>query len=226
MCTAVPAHAALTSPEANAYVVSATLAGASIVAPTPDSTYAPGGTFTVANLAVGPFASNATATATTAGDPTTGDSSASATVDTLGVTLSAIAALNLTGVDSTCTATPAGATGSGLIAGGNLSLLGIATPLNAAAAPNTTVTIPGVGSLVLNEQTTDPATGILTVNAVDVTITGGTELIIGHAACGGAPAVVATPMVNGKAAAGGLAAAGTLALVNLRRKRRTAFSRD
>lgn len=205
--------------------MSATLAGASIVAPTPDSTYPPGGTFTVANLAVGPFASNATATATTAGDPTSGTSSASATVDSLGVTLSAVASLALTGVNSTCTATPTGATGSGLIAGGSLNLLSISTPLNAAAAPNTTVTIPGVGSLVLNEQSTDPTTGILSVNAVDVTVTGGTELIIGHASCGGTPPVQATPMISNEAGLGTLAAIGTAAVFYLRRERRAAFGR-
>lgn len=150
LCNALPAHAALTTPQSTAYVVSADAIGGIVaVAPTPTSAFAPGGTNTVIGLNVGPFATNATLTATTAGDPTTGTSSASATVTSLGINLGAIAAASLTGVNSTCNATPAGATGSGVIAGGNVTLLGVPiVTLTANAAPNTGVNVPGIGAIV------------------------------------------------------------------------------
>jgi hypothetical protein len=59
LCTAMPAHAALSAPEANAFVVSATAIGNLVaVPPTPNSTYPNGGTNTVVGLAVGPIASD------------------------------------------------------------------------------------------------------------------------------------------------------------------------
>ncbi|HEV2636222.1 MAG TPA: choice-of-anchor P family protein [Actinocrinis sp.] len=212
LCNALPAHAALTTPASTAYVVSASAIGNLVaVAPTPTSTYAPGGTTTVAGLALGPFATNATLTATTAGDPTTGDSSASATVDTLGVNLGVIGSLALTGINSSCAATPTGADGSGVIAGGTVTV-GLLPPITLAAnaAPNTTISIPLLGSLVLNEQSTDPTTGIITVNAVDLNLLpalGGANLTLGHVTCGGAAPVVATPMVAAPIAGGASVAA-------------------
>jgi hypothetical protein len=59
----------------------------------------------------------------------------------------------------------------------------IAITLNANAAPNTTVSIPGIATVVLNQQTTD-SNGVLTVNAVHITLLGGAgaNVIVGHAA--------------------------------------------
>ncbi|WP_344329362.1 choice-of-anchor P family protein, partial [Kitasatospora putterlickiae] len=189
VCTASPAWAALSAPEANAFVVSAdAVAGMVAVAPTPASSYPAGGTQTVVGVNVGPFASNALLTATTAGDPQAGTSSASATIDSLGVDLG-VATVSLTGVNSTCTATPTGATGSGVIAGGSVKLpLLPAINLQAGAGPNTGIDIPGVGTILLNEQTTD-ANGVLSVNAVRISllpILNAADLVIGHAECGGA----------------------------------------
>jgi hypothetical protein len=228
MCSAVPAHAALTAPQANAFVVSAdALGGAAAVPATPDSTYPPGGTTTVAGLTVGPFATDATLTATTGGDPSTGDANASATVENLGVSIPG-ATLALTGVNSTCTATPKGATGSGVIAGGSFTVLGVPTTLKADAAPNTTVSIPGIASIVLNQQSTD-ADGVLTVNALHITLLGGAgaNIIIGHAQCGGAPAVNTnpTPMISAPVAAGAGATAvvGGVVMVGRRRRGKSMF---
>ena len=221
MCSAVPAHAALTAPQANAFVVSATAIGTTVAVPaTPNSTYPTGGTSTVVGLSVGPFATNSTLTATTSGDPSTGDAAASATVEQLGVTLPAGNSVALTGINSTCTATPSGATGSGVIAGGTIRVLGIPTTLKANAAPNTTVNL-AVAKIVLNEQTTD-ANGVLTVNAVHITLLGGAgaDIIIGHAQCGGAPAsnVNPTPMISAPVAAGAGATALVGGVVMLRRR--------
>ena len=224
LCTAIPAHAALTAPQANAFVVSADAIGNLVAVPaTPDSTYPNGGTSTVVGLNVGPIATDATLTAKTSGDPSTGDAAASATVESLGVTLPA-ATIALTGINSTCTATPSGATGSGVIAGGTVKLPVLpAITLKAGAAPNTKVSIPGVASVVLNEQTTD-ANGVLTVNAVHITLLGGAgaNVIIGHAQCGGAPAsnTNPTPMISAPVAAGAGATAVVGGAVMLRRRNR------
>ena len=230
MCSAVPAHAALTAPQANAFVVSATAIGNAVAVPaTPSSTYPPGGTNTVVGLSVGPFATDSTLTATTGGDPATGDANASATVEKLGVALPAGVSIAVTGINSTCTATPAGATGSGTIASGKVTLpLLPAITLNANAGPNTKVSVPGIASIVLNEQTKD-ANGVLTVNAVHVTLLGGAgaDLIIGHAQCGGAPAsnVNPTPMISAPVAAGAGATAvvGGVVMVGRRRRGKNVF---
>ena len=229
LCTALPAHAALTAPQANAFVASATAIGNLVaVPPTPNSTYPSGGTSTVVGLAVGALATDATLTATTSGDPATGDANASATVENLGVTLPG-ATVSLTGINSTCTATPAGATGSGVIASGSVKLPILpAITLKANAAPNTKVSIPGIASVTLNEQTTD-ANGVLTVNAVHITLLGGTgaNVIIGHAQCGGAPAsnVNPTPMISAPVAAGAGATAvvGGVVMVGRRRRGKNVF---
>ncbi|MFE7558630.1 choice-of-anchor P family protein [Kitasatospora sp. NPDC057500] len=220
-----PAYAALTSPEAYAYVVSADAFGSlASVPPTPTSTYPPGGTTTLAGLSAGPFATNDTLTATTAGDPTTGTSSASATVDSLGIDFGPLGSAALTGINSTCTATPSGATGSGTIASGTVTLPFPLPPvsLQANAPANTTVSIPGIGTAVLNEQTTD-ADGVLSVNAVHFTLLpalNGANLIIGHAECGGASPAVPIPMINAQVASatGATVLAAGLGIVYLRRR--------
>ncbi|MFJ5926359.1 choice-of-anchor P family protein [Kitasatospora sp. NPDC092948] len=222
-CSAAPAFAALTSPEATAYVVSADALNNNVaVPPQPLSTYPPGGTQTEIGLTVGPFATNSTLTSTTAGDPTLGTSSASATVDQLGLTLGPGLTGDVSGVQATCNATPNGATGNGIIASGTLTVLGIPTTLEANAPKNTSVTVPGLGDLILNEQSTD-ANGVLTVNALHLTLLptlGGANVIIGHVECGGAPAATAVPMVNTQVGliGGSLAAATVLGSVYLRRR--------
>ncbi|MFD8593997.1 choice-of-anchor P family protein [Kitasatospora sp. NPDC059646] len=223
-CSTAPAFAALTSPEATAYVVSAdALNGAAAVPPQPLSTYPPGGTVTEIGLTVGPFATNSTLTATTAGDPAAGTSSASATVDQLGITFGPTLTAALTGVSATCEATPSGATGNGVIASGTVTVLGVPTTLQANAPVNTGVTVAGLGQLVLNEQSTD-ANGVLTVNAVHFTLLpalGGANVIVGHVECGGAPPAGTVPMINTKVGVigGSLAAATVLGTAYLRRRR-------
>lgn len=223
LCATTPAHAALTSPQADAYVVSANAFGTfAAVAPTPHSTYPPGGTVPVVGLNVGPFATSSTLTATTAGDPTTGDASASATVEQLDVNLGPLLAASLTGVNATCNATPSGATGNGIITAGSVTS-GILPPLalTANAAPNTIVGIPGVVTVTLNEQSTD-SNGVLTVNAVHIKVLSGNgaDVIVGHAQCGGAPPVQATPMISPAVGTGAAAMAVFGGVVYLRRRNR------
>ncbi|MFF9403587.1 choice-of-anchor P family protein [Streptomyces sp. NPDC014744] len=222
LSAAAPAYAALPAPEADAYVVSSeALSGAVAVSPTPHSTYPSGGTETLVGLDLGAFTTTSVLTAKTGGNPADGTSSASATVDKLGLDLG-VAQASLTGVESTCEATPTGAKGSGLIAGGSITVLGIPTNLQANAPANTKVSIPAVGSIVLNEQTTD-ADGVLSVNAVHITLLpalNGANLVIGHAECGGAEPAEAVPMIDPTVAGatGGVAVAGVLATVYLRRR--------
>ncbi|MFI9627442.1 choice-of-anchor P family protein [Streptomyces sp. NPDC052042] len=222
LSVAAPAYAALPAPKADAYVVSSeALAGAVAVAPTPHSTYPSGGTETLVGLNLGAFTTTSVLTADTEGNPADGTSKASAAVDKLGLDLG-VASVSLTGIESTCAATPSGAKGSGLIAGGSISVLGIPTNLQANAPANTKISIPAVGSIVLNEQTTD-ADGVLTVNAVHITLLpalNGANLVVGHAECGGAEPAEAVPMIDPTVAGatGGAAIAGVLATVYLRRR--------
>lgn len=73
----------------------------------------------------------------------------------------------------------------------NASLLGGVIPLPASPAPNTTITIPGVGTAILNEQsvTTSLISAKIVINAIDITVTTanllglpvGSRIIVGHA---------------------------------------------
>ncbi len=222
LCAAMPAHAALTSPQAQAYVVSANAFGSfAAVSPTPLSTYPPGGTQTVIGLNVGPIASSSTLTSTTAGDPAAGTSAASATVQQMSVNL-LVATASVTGINATCNATPTGATGNGTIAAGTVTApLLPPLALTANAGPNTVVDIPGIVTVTLNEQSTD-ANGVLTVNAVHLKVLGGNgaDVILGHAQCGGAPPVQAVPMVSPEVGAGVTAAAAVGGVVYFRRRNR------
>jgi hypothetical protein len=225
LCAATPAQAALTSPQAQAYVVSANAFGSFLaVAPTPLSTYPPGGTQTLLGLTVGPFATSSTLTSTTAGNPTTGTASASATVEQLGVNLGPLLSASLTGVSATCDATPAGATGNGIITAGSIDLGGlvpISLPLTASAGKNTVLGIPGIVTVTLNEQSTD-TNGVLMVNAVHIKVLSGNgaDIIVGHAECGGAPPVQATPMISPAVGTGAVAMAAIGGVVYLRRRNR------
>ncbi|MFJ2776449.1 MULTISPECIES: choice-of-anchor P family protein [unclassified Kitasatospora] len=222
LASAAPAYAALPSPEADAYVVSSdALSGLVAVSPTPHSTYPSGGTQTLVGLDLGPFSTTSVLTATTAGNPADGTSTASATVDRIGLDLG-LAQASLTGINTTCNATPAGATGSGTIAGGTVTIAGIPTTLQANAPANTKVSIPAIGTIILNEQTTD-ANGVLTVNAARfalLPVLNGANLTIGHSQCGGAQPAESVPMINPAVAGatGGVALAGVLGAVHLRRR--------
>jgi hypothetical protein len=211
---------AATSPTASAFVVAECGHCGFVVMPTPTSTYPSGGTNTQVGINSGAFSTNSTLTATTAGSPTDGTSSASATVDSLNVTLNP-GTITLNGVSATCSASPSGATGSGTITSGTASASGNDTALPANAAPNTTVNIPGIGTAIFNEQFTD-AEGDLNVNAVHITHVNGqaVNLIVGHAECQGAPATQPVPMISAPVGGGAAAMVATGGAVFLRRRNR------
>ncbi|MER5641286.1 choice-of-anchor P family protein, partial [Kitasatospora sp. NPDC002227] len=155
-------------------------------------------------------------------NPAAGSSFASARVERLGARLGPLlGGLALTGVRSTCRATPDGATGNGTIAGGTVTLPFPlpSVSLAADAAPNTGVSLPLVGTVLLNEQTRD-ARGVLTVNALHLTllpVLGGTDVIIGHARCGGAAPVVPVPIADPQILTGAAALAITVTVLRRRR---------
>ncbi|MDH6136658.1 hypothetical protein P3T37_006089 [Kitasatospora sp. MAA4] len=222
-------HRAQMPPDANAYVLQADVLGnLAAVPPTPLSTCPPGtgSTQTLLGLNAGPFATTSLLTAQTGCDVAAGTSNSSATVADVTANLAPILAgtsLHVTGVNSTCTAPalPGQPTGSGTIASGTVDLLGLpAITLAASASPNTIVTIPNVGTLVLNEQTRSGNT--LSVNAVHLTVLGtAANVIIGHADCEGAPPTPPVPMMSKSAAIGGgvtAAAAAAGGAVFLRRR--------
>lgn len=223
LCTAVPAHAALSAPVADAFMVAST--GVVTVSPTPHSNYPgpPTGTQTAVGISVAPFASNATLTATTSGDPSTGTSSAEAKTESLTVTLGPTASLVLGAIDTTCNATPTGATGNSSIASASFKVLGVSTAIN---IPNTNATIAlplNLGSLEFFPSSTD-SNGVLTEAAIKIKLLNNTQtLTIAQAQCGGAPAVVVnpTPMISTPVAAGAGAAAIIGGVVVLRRRRKT-----
>ena len=223
LCTAVPAHAALSAPVADAFVVSSS--GAVTVSPTPHSNYPgpPTGTQTVVGVNVAPFASNGTLTATTSGSPSAGTSSAEATAENLTVTLGTGVSLVLGAIDTTCNATQSGANGSSSIANASFVVGGISTAIN---IPNVTSTISlplSLGSLQFFPSSSD-SNGVLTEDAIKITLGTGNltqTLTIAQAQCGGAPPVVVnpTPMISAPAAAGAGAAAIIGGVVYLRRRK-------
>ena len=221
LCTAVPSHAALSAPVADAFMVSST--GVVTVSPTPHSNYPgpPTGPQTVVGISVAPFASDATLSATTSGNPSTGTSSAEAKAESLTVSLGSGVSLVLGAIDTKCDATPSGANGSSSIANASFKVLGVSTAIT---IPNVTTTISlpaGLGSLQFFPSSSD-SNGVLTEDALKINLLNGTQtLTIAQAQCGGAQPVVVnpTPMISAPVAAGAGATAVIGGVVYLRRRK-------
>lgn len=217
--TAAPA--ALASTTVEAYGVQAT--GLVALAKEPDATVATPAPTDVANatllnlVTLGVLHAAVTQTANSETATSTVASVSSPGLSLLGISTGVIT--------TTCTAT-AGQTTTGTVSILNGTIGGL-TP-NGAVAPNTTVTIPLVATVILNEQTpANPGTGDLVVNAIHITLLGGTQdIIIGHAECGPAPDGTASPMASGTGLYLGLGLLGfgglAFGAVYVRR-RRTAF---
>lgn len=224
LCTAVPAHAALSAPVADAFVVSAT-GGLVTVSPTPHSNYPgpPSNTQTDVGINAGPFASSKTLTATTSGSPSAGTSSAEASAENLTVTLGPTASLVLGAVDTTCNATQSGANGNSSITNASFVVGGVTQTIT---VPNTNTTIPlplSLGSLEFFPSSSD-SNNVLTEDAIKITLGTGSSaqtLIIAQAQCGGAQPVVTnpTPMISAPMAAGAGATAVIGGVVYLRRRK-------
>lgn len=141
--------------------------------------------------------------------------------------LGGLATVNADAIFAECSATTTTRTGKATVVNARINLLGLALPisLNVSGAPNQGLSVPGIASVLLNEQVNNPD-GSLTVNALHITLLGTTgnalaEVIIGSATCG--PNAVTPPisLIGGPAlpaAAAGALAVGAVAI--LRRRRR------
>ncbi len=146
---------------------------------------------TGASMQLGTFASSGavTDTVTSTHTATTADVHANSTVQSANILSGLITADNVT-ADAFSHATATAATSHGGATFVNLVVLGV--PITVNPAPNTTISLPGLGSVVLNEQT-GPINGVnhtsMSVNAIDVNVTlnnnlglpVGTHIIIAHA---------------------------------------------
>jgi hypothetical protein len=153
---------------------------------------------------------------------------------TLGVVGIATISLQADAIYSNCSATsaPATATGSSTLVNARIvsTVLGIDTPLlslAASPAPNTGINLPGILSLVLNGQVT--GAGTISVNALQLTVLGGSlaGVSIGSVTCGPnavAPPVPAIPLA-GAPIAFGIAAFAVIAGGIVWRRRRLAAVR-
>jgi hypothetical protein len=118
------------------------------------------------------------------------------------ITANEIKAVSTTGVNSS--GTPSFSAAGSIFS--NLSILGL--PVSANPAPNTTIVLPGIGSVVLNEQSTStfPDFSVLTVNMIHVHVTlsnllgypVGTDIVVGQA-------MSEVQAISGVAAVGGYA---------------------
>jgi hypothetical protein len=153
---------------------------------------------------------------------------ASSTIANVDATLSAVAAVRATAVTSSCTfdTNTGTVTGTSGITRGRVTLVGLANiALDANAAPNTTVSVPGIATITLNRQTIAPD-GTLTVDAIYVDLLGDTQTItIGTSTCNAA-SVAPVPVLPGMSLPIGLGALGVLGLGGVgfvvARRRRTA----
>jgi len=196
-----PAFAAVPN---EAYGAAAT--GLISVSPLADATSTGTSPVTLANINVAGLVTTGIVTDTADG------TSASSTIANAAVTLSAIASLAATTVSSSCTFDTDTDTVSGTssLAGASFTVLGIPTSLAANAAPNTTVGVPGIATIVLNQQIT--ANGTLTVNAIAITLLGSTQtLTLGTSICNAA-GVAPVSILPGMATPIGLGTLGLLAL--------------
>lgn len=162
----------------------------------------------LANLAIGSLLTTGIVTDTADG------TSASSTIADPAVTLAELTSIGATAVTSSCTfnTNTGRVRGTASIADGAVSVGGIPTiTLAANPAKNTAVTIPGVASLVLNQQIT-AGDGTLTVNAIAITLLGSTQtLTLGTSICNGAD-VAPVSILPGMATPIGLGTLGLLAL--------------
>jgi hypothetical protein len=159
---------------------------------------------------------------------TAGPTSASSTVASVSATLSRLATLGATAVDSSCTFnTMTGAvSGTASLTDAAVHVLGIpAITLAAHPARNTTVSVPGVATLTLNKQST-ATDGTLTVTAIYVSLLHRTQtLSLGVSVCNAAD-LAPVPVLPSKAMPFALGGLGVLLIagVSYRVARRNRFA--
>jgi hypothetical protein len=186
------ANASVSAVDGGAYGASVnvtTLLGLSVtVGPTPQVTLPSSGsstpiTDTVASVSALGLLSTGVLKVSTQGTPASGAVDSSATVANVNVPT----VLSATAIGSTCHADSSGATGTTTLADAVIG--GVAVTAN--PAPNTTITLAGLATVILNEQiqtgtSADPA---ITVNAIDIKLLpglaslGSGSIIIGQSTC-------------------------------------------
>jgi hypothetical protein len=191
LAAATPAWASGTvSGSAFGVSVNATVAGINVTAgPTPTVTLPPTGgnvSQSLATVCAGTGCSvlsagilNAASQGSTTGSPTSSSSASVATVNALNgvVTADLIA--------SSCTANSSGVSGSSTLT--NAKVAGVTVAVN--PGPNTTISVAGVATVILNEQTTSSSGGTnsITVNAVHIILNAGAlssgDIIIAQSHC-------------------------------------------
>jgi hypothetical protein len=184
-----PASAATVS--SSAFGISAqNVAGLLNIPQTPQSTCPAGSNESAIPVDLGALGGVGVLNASTQCDASVGTSSAdggAADVALLGTALAR--SITADAVSAHCAAsgtdTP---TGSTTVA--NLFILGVRVDIPVGSSTPQTVSIPGVASVVINEQTL--SNGALTVNALHITLLGGNlgDIIIGSATCGPNAAVL------------------------------------
>lgn len=194
--------------------------GAVTVGPTPDATASNPSPNCVASVGVPPLVTANSVCAAVNGNTTTASVAGLTALSGSPVPVSSGA------ISSTCTANSDGSFNeSSSIA--NLAIDGLTIPAN--PGPNTTLAIPAVGSVTLNEQVAGPTNGSVTVTAVHIhlnatLLTGAQDIYIASSTCG--PYAAPTPMASGTGLAAGLGALGAagavVVIVVLNRRRRHA----
>lgn len=219
VATAPAAFAQTTSPEA--FGVEGT--GALGIAPTPDATLANPNPANVPSLTVPGIINLGVLSASVTSNSATASAS---TIDTTGITTPLLGVVSATAVASSCLAQSDGSfvrtTSIGSLT------IGATTLPTGPIAPNTPfLTIPLVASIVLNEQSAGPVTGSEEVNAIQITLLGGTleKINIASSTCG--PFSADTPIASGKGLALGLGLLGSVGVgygaVYSRRRRAAAL---
>jgi hypothetical protein len=132
------------------------------VPPIPLVTLPPGGSTTVAGVSVpGVLSAGVLNAASTQTGPNGAASSAS--VANLAA-LPAVAPITATAVSSSCTSDPSGTSGTSSIVNGVV----LGSPVAVSPAPNSSLTVPAVGTVILNEQQTSGSQ--ITVRAIHAII--------------------------------------------------------
>jgi hypothetical protein len=196
LLSAIPASAAPGDGSAYAANVTVTLAGNPInVGPLAASNTNGPTTATLASINVPGVLSTGIVTSGATLNQETGAVHSEAQIAGLNLGLLGVLNGSVGAISAVCDATQAGITGSTNLANVNIP----AVSVSADPAPNTTVNLPlGAGSIVFNEQITNPNDGSLTVNAIHIklnALVAGGDIILAQAKCG--PAAPPVPLASG-----------------------------
>ncbi len=216
---ATSASADVTSVDGSAYGESVnvtTLLGVSVTSgPLPSVTLPGTGggpiSQTVLNANVAGLLSTGVLTATTQGSTgATGGARSSSDVANVGLGLALTPFLTIGAVHSDCQTSTSGSYGGTTLVGASLNGAGLAVN----PAPNTTITIPLVGSVTLNEQIINqqPGSSSITVNAIHVHLAGplgNGDIIVGQSQCSGVGPTITVPT----GAVGGVLLTGLVAVL-------------